>query len=348
MERSCYFQAYETFRDGVFALKACTHPNHRTNSSSSSDSVQSRNRSTLVNMLGQAHERLLEPQPSGFVMDLKIVSHDVPVTTHDFLPPPHSPVVLRSSEGPPPPPFLLLRINTKDVNFMSPHHYPGEGGKTDVGTTGTGAGGGCLPFSILLYNMSVAYLCRAAATASTDPDRAQDLYRDATRLLITSRNLLASQCYCRRPTRRNHHTDEAEEEEAASTPSSSCIVDASTTTFLTRVLFVSSVLLRTLMYTHRACGQVDDAQFCWQALQRLHTAAVTLEHERDNMSTTASTTHSSAGVVATTGSTDATTTTPSTSSMDNGDESSSTSSNNNTASDRITAFFQHIKAAAAA
>jgi len=223
MERRCYRQAFETFKDAVTAMKLST-PTF----------TGQQNQSIIFDSLKKAHQRTSRPVISSQEILLTIVSlsyHDArPLTPQDFSAPSFSSSCC--------PMFSLIRIDDVDLLEDSDKTDPENGSNT-------------LATLVTLYNFGIANLCRAHCLRAKRASASQQLLKGGLKLLTLSCNLLLSQY------EDSYNGDGDEEEDFFA---------------VSRLLFILTVLLKTLCQTFTATGQGQDAANCRRTLAMLRTS----------------------------------------------------------------------------
>jgi len=166
MERRCYRQAFETFKDAVAAMKVARL-------SVEEDDNSSEQRESVFGSLRKANQRSFRPKASRTVHAWTVVSHNcghlewiLPSFEVSSSPKNNTNTIMH---------FHLIRLDDADI-FGSDDE---ELLQSDVLTI------------IMLYNFGMSYLCLAQTTSSTSA--ASKFRQGALKLLTLCRNLLAVQ-----------------------------------------------------------------------------------------------------------------------------------------------------------
>lgn len=221
MERRCYRQAFETFKDAVTAMKLST-PTF----------TGQQNQSIIFESLKKAHQRSSHPVISSNEILLTIVSlshHDArPLIPQDFSAPSSSSCC---------PMFSLIRIDDVDL-LEDSDKIDSENGSNTLATL------------VTIYNFGIANLCRAHCLRAKKASASQQLLKGGLKLLTLSCNLLLSQY-------EDSYNGDGDEEDFFT---------------VSRLLFILTVLLKTLCQTFTATGQGQDAASCRRTLAVLRTS----------------------------------------------------------------------------
>ena len=273
MEQQCFIQAIATFRDAVYAMKReLQNQKHELeaaeeNEDDGDDAIATRRkrrgeqnsrrkqRSRILDKLKQASRRAARPETiTSHCVPFQVVSYDnfmVPgilaaeeegeedrdLTENDDEENDFSEIAidgdpaaeeptLSSSSSPSSSALALIRI----------------GGHDEVDDGFGRSSFADLALIAIVYNLGVSYLCRASLACHTPDGDATTVLQEqqwALRLLYFGRDFLS------------HQYGECEEEDEER---------------LSRVVFLFSILLKTLVVTLTECGQLDQAKSCLSTL----------------------------------------------------------------------------------
>ena len=173
MERRCYRQAFETFKDAVAAMKVARLSVEKADDSSERESV--------LGFLRKANQRSFRPNASRSVQAWTVVSHNCG----------HLEWILPSFEASSSPKDNNNNSSSNNNNIMM-HFYLIRLDDADIFGSDDEELLQCDVLTIImLYNFGMSYLCRAQTTSSTSA--ASKFRQGALKLLTLCRNLLAVQ-----------------------------------------------------------------------------------------------------------------------------------------------------------
>jgi hypothetical protein len=230
LERHCYRQAYQTFQDAVFAMKAALGVS--SSPLDSSTSVQL----AVHQKLQEAVHRVSNPQVSPISLPIDSVSDVTSITLIEWSPTNMNEIVLTRP----------IRIEVEEIpnNIIS----------TSVSIVAD------LYTSILLYNFGLAHLCCSKASSKKSGQVLQQQLNESGLTLFKLSHSLLSKSFervhsCQGPSQPTNSDND---------------INSSLAHFHPQLFFVSAILLQTLALTFlQDWGMAEQAKLCFERLSDL-------------------------------------------------------------------------------